>query len=142
MVTERMRKERSPYYKQAAPGSEKPFNDWGGRGCHKFVPVLGGDGTKIAPPGDLFDQPPGEMSSIRGKLADNVEDHLVLSPEGVVLVTSPGTDSSYPPPPPVVETTRVGNPNLTVSRDQILTRREGKLIYPVVVQLTTNRIGS
>ena len=34
----------------------------GGRGCRKFVPVLGGDGTKIAPPGDIFDQPPGEMS--------------------------------------------------------------------------------
>ena len=34
------------------------FNDWGGgRGCHIFVPVLGGDGTKIAPPGDLFNQP-------------------------------------------------------------------------------------
>ena len=32
------------------------------RGCRKFVPVLGGDGTKIAPQGDLFDQPPGEMS--------------------------------------------------------------------------------
>ena len=31
----------------------------GGRGCHKFVPVLGGNGTKKAPPGDLFDQPPG-----------------------------------------------------------------------------------
>ena len=38
------------------------FNIWGGgRGCNKFFPVLGGDGTKIAPPGDLFDQPPGEM---------------------------------------------------------------------------------
>ena len=34
---------------------------WGGRGCDKFVPVLRGDGTKIAPPGDLFDQLPGEM---------------------------------------------------------------------------------
>ena len=34
----------------------------GGRGCHKLVPVLRGDGTKIAPPGDVFDQPPGEMS--------------------------------------------------------------------------------
>ena len=33
-----------------------------GRGCNKFVPVLGGDGAKIAPPGDLFDQPPGEMN--------------------------------------------------------------------------------
>ena len=34
----------------------------GGRGCHKFVPVLGGDGTKTAPPGDLFVQPLDEMS--------------------------------------------------------------------------------
>ena len=39
------------------------FNDWGGgRGCHNFVPVSGGDGTKISPPEDLFDQTPGEMS--------------------------------------------------------------------------------
>ena len=34
----------------------------GGGGRHQFVPVLGEDGTKIAPPGNLFDQPPGEMS--------------------------------------------------------------------------------
>ena len=40
----------------------EPFNDSGGRGCHKFAPVLGGDGTKTAPPGDVFDQPPREMS--------------------------------------------------------------------------------
>ena len=40
----------------------EPFNDWGGRGCHKFVPVLGGDCTKMASPGDLFDKPLGEMS--------------------------------------------------------------------------------
>ena len=70
-----------------------------GWGYHKFVPVLGRDGTKIAPPGDLFDQSPGELSLIRGKLADHVGDHVVLSPEGVVLVTSPGTESSYPRPP-------------------------------------------
>ena len=37
------------------------FNDWGDRGCRTFVPVLKGDGTKIASPGDIFD-PPGEMS--------------------------------------------------------------------------------
>ena len=36
------------------------FNDWGGRGCRKFVPVLREDGTRIAPPGDIFDQPPGK----------------------------------------------------------------------------------
>ena len=71
----------------------------GGRGCNNFVPVLGGDCTKIAPTGDIFDQPPGGMISIRGKLADHVGDHVVLPPEGTVLVTSPGTESSYPRPP-------------------------------------------
>ena len=71
----------------------------GGRGCNKFVPVLRGDGTKIAPTGDIFDQPPGGISFNRGKLADHARDYLVLSPEGVVLVTSPGTESSYPRPP-------------------------------------------
>ena len=67
--------------------------------CDKFVPVLGGDGTKIVPPGDLFDQPPGELNSIRGKLADHAGDNVVLSPEGAVFVPSPGTESSYPRPP-------------------------------------------
>ena len=38
------------------------INDWGGKGCNKFVPVLGGDGTKIASTGDIFDQPPDGMS--------------------------------------------------------------------------------
>ena len=33
----------------------------GGKGCNMFVPVLGGNGTKIAPTGDRFDQPPGQM---------------------------------------------------------------------------------
>ena len=37
------------------------FNDWGGRVCNIFFPVLGGNGTKIAPTGDRFDQPPGQM---------------------------------------------------------------------------------
>ena len=50
-----------------------------GRGCNKFVPVLKGNGTKIAPTGDICVQPPGEMSWIRGKLADHVGDHAVLS---------------------------------------------------------------
>ena len=40
---------------------QESFNDWGGRGCRKFVPVLGENGTKIAPLGDIFEQPPGEM---------------------------------------------------------------------------------
>ena len=33
----------------------------GGRGCNKFVPVLGGNGTKIATTGDIFDQLPDQM---------------------------------------------------------------------------------
>ena len=76
-----------------------PFNDSGRRGCNNFVPVLRGDGTKIVPTGDIFDQPPGVMSWIRDKLTDHVGDHVVLTPEGAVLVTPPGTVSSYPRPP-------------------------------------------
>ena len=34
----------------------------GGRGCHKFVPVSGGDKSKIAPRRDLCDPPSGGMS--------------------------------------------------------------------------------
>ena len=42
---------------------ERVVQRWGGgRGCHNFVPVLGGDGTKKNPPGDIFDKPPDEMS--------------------------------------------------------------------------------
>ena len=41
--------------------SNESFNEGGG-GCHIFFPVLGGDDTKIAPPGDMFDQPSGKMS--------------------------------------------------------------------------------
>ena len=75
------------------------FNDWGGWGCRKFVPVLGEDSTKITPPGDTFYQPPGEMRSIWVKLADHVEDHAVLYTKGTVSMTTPGTKSSYPRPP-------------------------------------------
>ena len=59
-----------------------------GRGRHKSSPFRG-----------LFDQPSGEMNRIRGKLADYVGDHVVLSPEGIFLATSSGTESSYPRPP-------------------------------------------
>ena len=34
----------------------------GERGCNKFVPVLGGDGMKLGPTGDISDQLPGRMS--------------------------------------------------------------------------------
>ena len=71
----------------------------------KLCPRFGGDGTKIAPPGDIFDQPPGDMSSIWGKLADHVGNHAALSPEGGVVATSPETELSYPCPPPDRRTT-------------------------------------
>ena len=54
---------------------------------------------KIAPTEDILNQPPGQMRWIWGKLADHVEDYVILSPEGAVLVTSRGTKSSYPRPP-------------------------------------------
>ena len=34
----------------------------GGGGCRNFVPVLGGNGTKTAPPGGICYQPSSEMS--------------------------------------------------------------------------------
>ena len=71
----------------------------GGGGCNIFVPVSGGNGTKISSTGDIFDQPPGQMRRIWGELTDHVGDHVVSSPEGAVMVTSPGTKSSYPRPP-------------------------------------------
>ena len=79
----------------------------GGRGCNKCVPVLRGNGTKIAPTGYIFDQPPGGMSWVRGKLAGHVGGHVVLSPEEGVLVTSPGTESSYPRPSQLLNNSRV-----------------------------------
>ena len=50
-----------------------------------------------SPSGNIFDQLLGKMSCTRGKLADHVGDHVVLSPEGTVLVISPWTESSSPP---------------------------------------------
>ena len=79
----------------------------GGRGCNKCVPVLRGNGTKIAPTGYIFDQPPGGMSWVRGKLAGHVGGHVVLSPEEGVLVTSPGTESSYPRPSQFLNNSRL-----------------------------------
>ena len=75
----------------------------GGRGCRNFVLVLGGDGAKIVPPGDILDQSAVNMSLFRGKLVNHVGDHVALSPEGVILINSPGMELSYPRPPPIVE---------------------------------------
>ena len=69
-----------------------------GGGGPKFVPTWGGGDTKKSPTGDTFDQFPGEMSQIRGKLAYNVGNYLVSSPKGAVLAATPGTESSNPRP--------------------------------------------
>ena len=61
-------------------GYRDKFNDLGGRGCNVFVPILRGNGTKIAPTGERFDQPPGQMRWIWGKLADHVGNLVVSSP--------------------------------------------------------------
>ena len=48
---------------ESALSTGESFNDWGGGGgCHNFVPVLKGNGPKIALPGDIFDQPSGKMN--------------------------------------------------------------------------------
>ena len=43
-----------------AKGSHSPIG--GGWECNNYVPAFRGDGTKIAPPGNLFDHLPGEMN--------------------------------------------------------------------------------
>ena len=68
-------------------------------GCRIFFPVLGGDGAKIAPTGDIYDQPPGEISWIRGKLADHVEDHAVSIPGRGCFGDLPGDGIVVSPPP-------------------------------------------
>ena len=79
-----------------------------GEGCPIFVPRFGRGPQEKAHADDIFHQPPGEMSCvggifhkppsemscIQGKLADHVEDYVVRSPKGAVLVTSPGTEPS------------------------------------------------
>ena len=71
-----MRARRSVYYSKNRLSLGKPCAGFGyrltaaietrstiagGRGYNKFVPVLGGNGTKTAPIGDIFDQPPSQM---------------------------------------------------------------------------------
>ena len=43
------------------PNPTAGLNDSDWQGCLKFVPVLGRDGTKMAPPGDISDRPLGEI---------------------------------------------------------------------------------
>ena len=68
----------------------------GGVGDVTYLSPFWERATKIAPPGDIFHQPFGEMSRIQGNLADHVDDDAVLSPEKAILVTTPGMESSYP----------------------------------------------
>ena len=63
-ANEAHRHQKSPHPKKgfASLTSKSRSTIGGGAGMSNFNPVLGGDSTKVAPPGDLFDQPPGEMS--------------------------------------------------------------------------------
>ena len=56
------------------------------------------------------------MSWIRGKLADHVGGHVVLSPEEGVLVTSAGTESSYPRPPQSLNNSKNGKKEKKITK--------------------------
>ena len=85
----------------------------GRRGCNKFVPVLRENGTKIVPTGDIFDQPPGGMSWIRGKLADHVGDQSCSPISGRGCFGDlPGDGIVVSPPPPIVEQLKPGDQTL------------------------------
>ena len=70
-----------------------------GGGFWKIFAVSAGDGTKTAPPGDIFDQPPCERSLILTKQSGHIGDCVVFSPGGVFLLASPGMEPSNPPSP-------------------------------------------
>ena len=60
MLSVRVREKDAAWKREDDFGRDQ-FNDWKARGCNKFISVLGGNGMKIAPTGDIFDQPPGQM---------------------------------------------------------------------------------
>ena len=55
----------------------------------EMFPVLGGDDSKLFPVGDVYRQLRCERSSVRRNIAYHIGDHIILSPGGAVLVTSP-----------------------------------------------------
>ena len=67
------------------------------------------------------------MRWTRGKLADHVGDHVVSSPEGTVLVTSPGTKSSYPHPPQSLAASRNTSPQSAGQLGTRTNQRRGTL---------------
>ena len=56
----------------------------------EFLHFLGGESTKIAPTGDILNQPPCERSSIRTKLADRYFQHAHFIP-----IVTVGKRSAY-----------------------------------------------
>ena len=71
-----------------------PYNDWGrGRGCNKFVPVWGGNGTKLTPTsnamksGQVCQPCRGPCSPIpgRGCFGDLPGDETVVSPPSPIV---------------------------------------------------------
>ena len=66
------------------------------------------------------------MRRIRGKLADHVGDHVALSPEGAVLVTSPGTKLSYPRPPQSLNPSQTVTERLEIRKTSVIPLPTGK----------------
>ena len=64
----------------------------------QFFPHFGRGRHERNPLGNIFDQPLGEMSWIRGKLANHVGDHIAIPLESAAMVTSLGTESSNTSP--------------------------------------------
>ena len=75
----------------------------GGGGCNIFVPVLRGNGTKIAPPGYIFDQPPHGMSWIRGSCRGLCRGSRSLIPGRGCFDDLPGDEIVVSPPSLIVE---------------------------------------
>ena len=75
----------------------------GGRGCNIFFPVLGGDGTKIAHTGDIFDQPPGQNAMNSGQACRPCMGSCSLIPGRGCFGDLHGDEIVVSPPSPTVE---------------------------------------
>ena len=103
---------RRPREKHRKYGPRTHGSTNGGKGMSQFCPFWEGTTRNYPLPG-AYIRPAPLVKSIRGKLAHQVEDNVVLYLEEVVLMTSPGTESSNTPLPLVKQP---GNAYSTVAR--------------------------
>ena len=68
-----------------------------------FIPVLGGNGTKIAPTGDIFDQPPGLNATDSGQACRPCRGSCSLLSGRGCFGDLPGDEIVVSPPSPIVE---------------------------------------